>query len=134
METGPLTEQVASAVKQHEATQEDCEQIVSQQQTQLPYPVISTTGAQESRQYGGQYGSLYDVNTRPVGSRELDVVARQQVSISTYKLCISRRRWRQPGAVAPIPCNLKKKTSFCCFLAKSANFRSHLRLTQSIGV
>ena len=93
METGPLTEQVASAVKQHEAIQEDCEQIVSQQQTQLPCPVISTTGAQESRQYGGQYGSLHDVNTRPVGSRELDVVARQapyqQVSIQRTN-CVCR--------------------------------------------
>ena len=69
MDQAPHSEQVSSAVKQHEAMQDNIEQVLNQQPNPPPYHVAST-GAQ----YGGQYGSQHGVCPQPVVSSEVHVV------------------------------------------------------------
>ena len=77
MEPAPRsTEQVSSAVKQHEAMQDNFEQVLNQQPNPPPYPQASA-GAQ----YGGHYGDQYGVSSQPVVSSEVHVFeGHQQVS------------------------------------------------------
>ena len=88
MEPAPRsTEQVSSAVKQHEAMQDNFEQVLNQQPNPPPYPQASA-GAQ----YGGHYGDQYGVCPQPVVSSEVHVVeGHQQVSGSKWSRSWSKR-------------------------------------------
>ena len=83
MEPVPQSEQVSSAVRQHEAIQDNVEQALNQQPNPPPYS-MAAANAQYGGQYGGQYGSQYGVNQQPVVTTDVHGVhahaPHQQVS------------------------------------------------------
>ena len=80
---------VSCAVKQHEAMQENFEEVLKTPPNPPPYPTTVATVAPYSKQYGGQYGDQNDVNRQSVGSSEVNAAVGQtpiqQVSSSPHQ-------------------------------------------------
>ena len=80
---------VSCAVRQHEAMQENFEEVLKTPPNPPPYPTTVATVAPYSKQYGGQYGDQNDVNRQSVGSSEVNAAVGQtpiqQVSSSPHQ-------------------------------------------------